>query len=631
MFCFEANSQSKSIMSLVDSTNKYMYSNYEYASKMIDSALHLSNAVDNPFLTTKVLIAKARLLHFNGLSEEGRNLLFRAIAFVEEAKDESLKAELYDNLGLNLRNSFRFEEATKYYNRALEIRRNINDSLGIANILLNLGCLERDLAGKFLDENKLDADSLQTYSKDTIRLIRNQFKKAFMYFDSTKNILKKYPNQKMENELIFLIGSLQYNLDYYKKAQLNLFRFADLEKIEKGKVDSRTLLILSNLYFDIGNKDRSKEFLDSAIKNFPATASIDTKDHFYMQLAEHYYRFKDYEKAFKYLQKSIDFKRLVFFNDAQNTISKSQSDYENSLQKIRENQLESETKYQELRVENRNYLILVITLATILIFIFLVISMRNSKKLALNNKLIEEQNDKITQMSVVKDKLYSVLAHDIKNPLIGLDKELEKLMNSNAFNDPEINSKIKNIYASSSELISLFNNLYDWANLESGDLDLNIKKLDLNEVVQKVINVNQTLATSKGIVIENKITEELSVLADYNTFFAIIHNLIHNAIKFSNENGEVTISHRVDGNKVWLTVTDNGIGSAAKSIDELIENKNHLDKEAKKNKGSGLGLRVIKEFVECNGGAIFMESKPGLGSKFYFSLDSYNSMKSFKK
>ena len=167
----------------------------------------------------------------------------------------------------------------------------------------------------------------------------------------------------------------------------------------------------------------------------------------------------------------------------------------------------------------------------------------------------------------------------------------------------------------------MLENLLDWTRKSSDIIKFNPIKIDLQQVVRQTIQLQKKNAELKEIEISNLIPKNTFVLADENMLRTIIRNLTSNALKYTNQNGQV-VFESVDRNGfIECSVTDNGIGMSAKIIDNLFDAKLKVKKKGTANeKGTGLGLMLCRDFVERNGGQLIVESIEGEGSKFTFAL-----------
>jgi len=238
------------------------------------------------------------------------------------------------------------------------------------------------------------------------------------------------------------------------------------------------------------------------------------------------------------------------------------------------------------------------------------------------NKLITTQNEKLTELNSTKDKLFSIIGHDLGNQfniIVGFLDVLVTDFKQLAADKVEIH--LKNIYDTSKHASNLLENLLTWAKIQRNAIHYNPREFNVKQIIEESIGLLQGAAAKKNIKIELNANPEASVYADVNMFSTVIRNLTYNAIKFTYENGLVSISVKNKQNFCEVSVKDNGVGIPKENIEKIFRVDSKLStKGTKGEKGTGLGLIVVKEFIEKHKGAISVESEVGKGSEFKFTL-----------
>jgi PAS domain S-box-containing protein len=239
-----------------------------------------------------------------------------------------------------------------------------------------------------------------------------------------------------------------------------------------------------------------------------------------------------------------------------------------------------------------------------------------------NEKQLAEQADKLMQLNATKDKLFSVIAHDLRNPfniILGFTDLLTE--NYNDFDETAIQNSIKAITIASHQAYNLLENLLLWAKAQSDRIEFTQDVVDINACIRETMVLCYNQAEAKHIDIFTDIDNKCFALADYNLTSIIVRNLITNALKFTNQKGKVWITAHNRSDSVEIAVNDNGIGMDPEVINNIIIKGNTISTTGTSNeKGSGLGLLICKEFIEKQGGRLDIKSKPGAGSTFSFTL-----------
>lgn len=236
---------------------------------------------------------------------------------------------------------------------------------------------------------------------------------------------------------------------------------------------------------------------------------------------------------------------------------------------------------------------------------------------------MSEQLDRMLCSERQQDKLFSLIAHDLRSPfniLIGLSDFLLKEMEH--INRGEMLKYLSSINKSAQKVFALLLNLLDWSRLKSGNWRSEYKQVAIAELVNNVFAVYMEMADAKNIVMENKIDPGTSLSADYNILHSVFRNLLTNAIKYTAPGGHITVNSIPTGPEMTLSVTDDGAGMTAEKK-EMLFDKERLDEKSHPESGTGLGLLLCKELIESAGGHIDLISALGKGTTVSFTLPVY--------
>lgn len=237
-------------------------------------------------------------------------------------------------------------------------------------------------------------------------------------------------------------------------------------------------------------------------------------------------------------------------------------------------------------------------------------------------KEIESQRKQLHEMNASKDKFFSIIAHDLKNPIagfLGLTEVMAQDMDS--FTDEEKHEFINLIHKSSKQLYSLLENLLQWSRAQTGRLSFRPRVINVCNVVNDNIALIGTSAEIKEIKLINRVNSESFAFADADMVNTIVRNLITNAVKFSHPGEEIIIHSSIKGDMVQISVKDCGVGISPEDQKKLFNIAfNASTIGTAKEEGTGLGLILCKEFANRNGGDVFVKSELNQGSEFSFTL-----------
>jgi ligand-binding sensor domain-containing protein/signal transduction histidine kinase len=236
---------------------------------------------------------------------------------------------------------------------------------------------------------------------------------------------------------------------------------------------------------------------------------------------------------------------------------------------------------------------------------------------------IEEQREELYELNATKDKFFSIIAHDLKNPfnvILGFSELV--VVNFEKWTDEKKHQVVNLIFNASKNLYQLLENLLQWSRSQRGILEFNPERIELKDILPNVVDLLKDTAEAKSIELELMFPKEgLAVHADRQMLDTILRNLISNAIKFSNTGGKVQIIAEINDGFAGVKVIDNGVGIRSEIKDKLFKiDTHHTTPGTGNEKGTGLGLILAKEFVTRHGGKIGVESTIGEGSTFHFTL-----------
>ncbi len=238
------------------------------------------------------------------------------------------------------------------------------------------------------------------------------------------------------------------------------------------------------------------------------------------------------------------------------------------------------------------------------------------------NSLIVSKNEELNELISTKDKLFSIIGHDLGNQFNIIVGFLEVLVSDfKKLDAAKVEYHLINISNSSKYAYNLLENLLTWARMQTNLIQFNPETFNIQTKISESIKLLKGASSKKNIEIEFNANEEISTYADINMFSTVFRNLVANAIKFTPEHGKISISVKQKKDFCEITVMDNGVGISEENIGKIfrIDSKNKT-LGTNGEKGTGLGLILCKEFVEKHNGKIWVESKVGKGSQFIFTF-----------
>lgn len=238
---------------------------------------------------------------------------------------------------------------------------------------------------------------------------------------------------------------------------------------------------------------------------------------------------------------------------------------------------------------------------------------------------MQQMTNHLVELNSIKDKMFSVISHDLRSPLGSIKMTLDFLKNDSnqRYTIEDFRNSVNTLAQTTDEVFGLLENLLGWAKSQSGNLTVVPEDIKLDELIESVYLLHKGSIQQKKLNFVNKIGPGIIVHADLNMLKAILRNLVSNAIKYTPEGGVIQVDFNELNGYSQIIVTDNGVGIPVESISRLFDEKNTISTYGtNKESGSGLGLILCQSFIKSNNGRLLVESAEGKGSSFTIELPS---------
>jgi signal transduction histidine kinase len=543
-----------------------------------------------------------------------------------------------------------YEDALTKYQEALNYYKEIDDKDGIAGLHNNMGMLYEDM-GKLDDAYDYYMLSLDYFSRNGSRkdvvnlklhigdiyLKKGNINKALDYFFEADSIVQLVNDIRLESICLSNIGEAYNQKGDFKKAldyQLKALKLK--EEVGDKKRLTITFTEMGKIYFNVKDYEKALENLHKGLKMASEIRFSSQISKCHKILAEVYREMGDHKSSLDYLTLYMEGIEIVHSEQNRKMLAELKAKYDLEQQNKDYEALVQSEQLSKARIRNQWMLIgfVLMILVGTLIFSSVILSrsQQNQKlnvKLSIQNKEIEKQQEKLKELNTSlkkanssKDKFFSIVAHDLKNPFNSLILLTSLLIDEyDSFTEDEKKKYLQQINESSRNTFSLLQNLLEWARSQIGGSHIVKEKVNLGELSESVIALLQPTANNKNISVATDISNSVIAYADKNMVSTILLNLVSNAIKFTSNSGKVSISSFVENNHIEVIVSDNGMGMSKENLSRLfrLEEKFQTRGTAKE-AGTGLGLILCKEFIEKNDGKIWVESEENVGSQFHFTL-----------
>jgi signal transduction histidine kinase len=343
------------------------------------------------------------------------------------------------------------------------------------------------------------------------------------------------------------------------------------------------------------------------------------------ELTENYFRFARLDsalgnmtEAYVWMKKYTALKEKIFNSEKSGQITQMQAAFDAERKDRTIEMLAKEKDYQQSEKVTQRLIFVAGVIVLLIILAGLLYFLRQKHK---TNRILNEQKNHSEKLNQLKDKLFSIIAHDLKGPLHSL-KALLNLATSNNISEAELKYLLGTIGHNTQYTTDLVDNLLMWAKDNLQGSSITPQAFDLTALVQNNIQLLNPQAEKKGIKIQYTMERSVGAYADRNMIDLVLRNILSNAIKFTPDSGIVTVSVGREHSDTTVSIKDTGLGIRKELHGKLFSNQNYSTPGTANEKGTGLGLILCKEFVEKNDGKISVKSAEGSGSTFTFTIPS---------
>ena len=454
------------------------------------------------------------------------------------------------------------------------------------------------------------------------------------------------------------LGMIYQNKSDFDKA-LEYYKIAgDINKKSNFlRSYQKNLLNVANVYVKMNKLDSAKKYFDFIRITFKDYNNLEIEKSYNFNISSYYKAVGNYQMALEYYQKYSYLNDSLQIREKNSEIEMIFNEFE-LKNKIRENEmLSSDNKSKDIKLaENKLMLVMALAIITlaVIVFYFLIrkgkrdkelnnllkeknediqsanselnrvnkILGEESRKLALVNKRLMDSEKLLRKNNIEKDRFFSIISHDIRDPLQSLMLGTELLnmqINREMYAKAAKNSV--SITNAAHSLKAMMENLFTWAEAKSGSLKVIPVDTKPVQIIQNIRSLFASEIEEKGVNFNIKIPGDMTIRADMNLLHTIFKNLIYNAVKYTDPNGNITIDSIKIDDFFLFTVEDDGVGISEENLEKLFRlDTVYSTKGTKNESGTGLGLIICQEFVERHGGKIWVESKQGSWTKFSFTI-----------
>ena len=508
-----------------------------------------------------------------------------------EAKDKSTElAFAYLNIGTIYQSQNEINRAEEVYKKALEIRRDMGDHEDVAIVYSNLG---------------------QLYS------LKEEYGRALAFMDTCLRMQRRIENVAGEQLALGNLSVIQEELGNFKEA---LVLIRQRIRIMKNLANDAEQIIayrnVARLLAKTNQPDSVIYFYQKSLEIAKSKGLLASQQKTLDALYSYYKAQGNFEQALAAFEEVKTLSDSLNRADARKKIAEERARFEVNEA---ENELEDVTEEKvELEETVGTYLGWLIALGiAIFSVLLLVVQLRRVQK------QLKNQNEELVQLNAAKDRFFSIIAHDLRSPLVAFQSLGQRIDKAYQNGDAEkVNRLTQQLDQSATQLNGLLNNLLSWALLQNGLIQHRPKSIPINDVVEDNLELYQEIAQAKGIRLDSEVDTNLHLMADENALNLMMRNLLSNAIKFTPKGGSITIVTKEQAGEVFIQVKDTGLGISPEKLQDIFSVQSGSNTGTAGEKGTGLGLHLVQEVMNLHRGSVKIESKVGEGSTFTLAFPS---------
>lgn len=584
-------------------SDQYLYNHTDSALYFAEQALQLAQFQNNTVGQASSLLNIGRVYYVKGNYISSLDAASKAMGISNKINYQPGVAGSYQIMGLIYLIENRYDTALKNFQCALSIYTRLKDPSKICKSYYNIGLCYGEM---------------------------KQYEKSFFYLNKATEIATNAREYNLVSMVLNRTGETYFRLKKYEVALGYYQRVIDSKKSSTWEVDF-AFSGLAQVYYQLGQYDKAILNAKKGLELSQKVGSGADKVRALEVLAQSYAAIKNYELAYTY--------HKMFKQENDSLFNKEKDKEVNSLhfkQEVVYNaKLENTIKDKEQAIAFSKRLLLFRNLIAACVIIFIIVIVRSNRQKTALNKVLQKQNDSIAsqkeeilkqkealyQLNHTKDQLFSVISHDLRTPFATIVQVMDG-MHSGDISADELKEILDVFYRQVRQINLMVNNLLVWAGTQQSGIKTDVVKININDVVNEVISVLIYFAKNKGITLHHNYGTDKWALADLNHLRIVIQNLVGNAIKFTPEGGKVDVYYSEDENYQAIHIKDNGVGIPALKMEKLfrVTGKEISGYGTNNESGAGIGLALVKQFVDAENGKLDVKSEPGHGSEFIVYL-----------
>ena len=628
----------------------YIQGQYEKSGELFRKSLDLAQKLGFSDLEASSLNYIGKYLHTTGRFDESVDFYKRALEMYKSNRDSLNSVAVLLNLGKTYNIDGDFYMALKCYLEAFKICKNSDDYSNISEVCNNLGSIylaldQPDLSMEYhrkalsyrilINTPEGMASSYNNVGK--VYLAENNPDSALYYFGRSLKSCEQISYLKGKVKALANMGKV-YNLKYeYKKAKTYLLQSMDLaDKSGYTAGVAVASLELGNTFLGQHQTDSARLAFENSLIKAKTTNLTELNHDAYWGLYQCYLDKRNHEKALEYYRYFAQAEKKLMLAENSAKLSELRITFESEKKEDDNALLRKENEIKEITIRQEHFIILffIIALAlTVLLIVMLYTRFENkhkaNKRLSVLNKRITKQNKELEKLNKElenanreKDKVFSIITHELRNPLYWFQNLTEMLsLKYKQMPAEKVQKTLAALDESAKNAFHLMDNLLHWSRSRLNRITPSITELSLEKLVSESTRMFETILNQKRIQLIVQLPDQAFIKADEDLFMCVVRNLLSNSIKYTPEKGVIRIFSAIDKTSYVIYVADSGIGIDPKYRKTIFKSDRESTSMGLMNeKGSGFGLKLCKEFVEMNHGRIWVDDSTEDGTCICFTV-----------
>lgn len=633
-------SDSVRLRAQIELTGLYQFVDFSRSISHAQTAAQLAEKIDEPWARAEGYRNLAYCYALTGDYSTALRYDNLSLQSAFASNDSSQITESYSYLANDYYDLGEYDDAYLYFTQSYVVAKRKNDSLNMAIALHNVGRVFKELGQYDLALNhfalslkismQVDDEPALPYYYDEfgdVQMRKGNYDSALHALQKTLAYISEQNRQELKPRTLAKIANIHLFMKNYDKAFAHYDSTQALyEKTNNQFGIAEVSLGRGIVYLEQGDYDQAEKYIEASLADARKFNARILEIACYKNLHTIWEKRGDYRKALAYFKQYETLEDSLFSQEMLQKLYRDQIRYETEARDLEIAALSQTDARQKDALKREEFIRNILAIVFGLCVLLLATVYRSGQRRKEINKLLlqhqtetEMRSEELERLNQVKDKFFSIISHDLRSPINALSGILD-VMSRGGLSQAEFGEQTKELRIRFNHTRTLLNNLLDWTLLQMDKLSLQATPIDLSKIIDENIQLLTSLQ-SKQISLINNVREATIAYADSNTINLVFRNLITNAIKFTNEGGTVIIDAKDQGKEWLVSVQDNGIGISRDVQDILFDKTSPYTTRGTANeKGTGLGLILCKEFVEKNGGKIWVESADSKGSIFWFTI-----------